>query len=224
MLGLVFVVAGLRRRAAFWSSASASRSAACVAHWRRSNRALQAALFGVALFATLIPEFVALQGDVGPHEHGLQVLPAGLGAAVDHRRRRARLAGARRRSRDRLLRQVRPAWIALLVIFVLAAVAYPLLASKGKIGLRFTDMPLSLDGMQYMDSAQYLDDGKDLNLPADAQAIRWMQDNVVGHAGGARRPLAGVSLGLAHLDLHRSADRSWAGTSTRASSAPATRA
>jgi len=34
--------------------------------------------------------------------------------------------------------------------------------------------------MQYMDSARYVDDGRDLELPADAQAIRWMQDNVVG--------------------------------------------
>src|SRR6266849_1953117 len=41
------------------------RGAACIAHWRRSNRTLQAALFGVALFATLIPEFVSLQGDIG---------------------------------------------------------------------------------------------------------------------------------------------------------------
>jgi uncharacterized membrane protein len=70
--------------------------------------------------------------------------------------------------------------MALLVLFVLAAVAYPLLASKGKIGLRFNDMPLSLDGMQYMDFAHYQDDGQDLNLPGDAQAIRWMQDNVQG--------------------------------------------
>src|SRR5207237_6582637 len=79
-----------------------------------------------------------------------------------------------------LLRQVRPAWVALLAIFVLAAVAYPVLASKGKIGLRFTDLPLSLDGMQYMEYAQYSDDGRDLDLPADANAIRWLQDTVVG--------------------------------------------
>src|SRR5207248_5832906 len=79
-----------------------------------------------------------------------------------------------------LLRQIRPAWVALLTVFVLAALAYPLLASKGKLGLRFIDLPLSLDGMQYMDYAQYSDDGTDLNLPADAKAIRWMQDNVVG--------------------------------------------
>ena len=68
----------------------------------------------------------------------------------------------------------------LLTILVLAAVAYPLLASKSKVGLRFSDLPLSLDGMQYMDVAHYLDDGRNLNLPADAKAIRWLQDNVIG--------------------------------------------
>src|SRR5207248_2546636 len=51
---------------------------------------------------------------------------------------------------------------------------------KGKIGLRFSDLPLSLDGMDYMDFAQYVDDGRDLNLPGDAMAIRWLQDNVTG--------------------------------------------
>jgi uncharacterized membrane protein len=86
----------------------------------------------------------------------------------------------RRAARERRLRQIRPAWIAVAAILVLAAAAYPLLASKAKVGLRFADLPLSLDGMQYMDVAQYLDDGKDLHLPADAQAIRWLQDNVIG--------------------------------------------
>jgi uncharacterized membrane protein len=70
--------------------------------------------------------------------------------------------------------------VAVLAVLVLAAVAYPLLASKGKIGLRFTDLPLTLDGMQYMDAAQYADDGQDLNLPGDAAAILWLQDNVQG--------------------------------------------
>jgi uncharacterized membrane protein len=86
----------------------------------------------------------------------------------------------RQSARDQLLRQIRPAWVALLAIFVLAALAYPLLASKGKIGLRFAELPLSLNGMQYMDYAQYRDDGTDLNLPADAKAIRWLQANVMG--------------------------------------------
>jgi uncharacterized membrane protein len=86
----------------------------------------------------------------------------------------------RKAARERVLRRVRPAWVAVAAVLILAAAAYPLLASKAKVGLRFTDMPLSLDGMQYMDFAQYLDDGKNLNLPADAKAIRWLQDNVLG--------------------------------------------
>src|SRR5258708_16286553 len=31
-----------------------------------------------------------------------------------------------------------------------------------------------------MDSAEYSDEGTNLNMPADAKAIRWLQDNVVG--------------------------------------------
>jgi YYY domain-containing protein len=178
VLGFVFVVSGYQTRGVLVFGIAVA-AAACVAHWRRSNRALQAALFGVALFATLIPEFVALQGDIGRMN---TVFKFYLQAWVMLSIAAAVALGwlARRSVRDHLLRQVRPAWLAVLAVFVLAAVAYPLLASKGKIGLRFADLPLSLDGMQYMDYAKYLDDGQDLNLPGDAQAIRWLQDNVQG--------------------------------------------
>ncbi|HEY1292319.1 MAG TPA: DUF2298 domain-containing protein, partial [Chloroflexota bacterium] len=178
VLGLVFVATGYQTRGLLIFGIGAA-AAACISQWRRSNRALQAALVGVALFATLIPEFVALQGDIGRMN---TVFKFYLQAWVLLSITAAVALGwlARQSGRDHLLRQVRPAWVALLVIFVLASVAYPLLASKGKIGLRFSDMPLSLDGMQFMDFAQYRDDGQDLNLPGDAQAIRWMQDNVQG--------------------------------------------
>jgi YYY domain-containing protein len=178
LVGVLLGVAGYQSRG-FLVFAMAAAAAACIAHWRRSNRSLQAALFGVALFATFIPEFVALQGDIGRMN---TVFKFYLQAWVMLSISAAVALGwlARSSNRDRLLRQIRPAWLALLTIFVLAAVAYPLLASKGKIGLRFADLPLSFDGMQYMDYAQYKDDGTDLNLPADAGAIRWLQDNVVG--------------------------------------------
>jgi uncharacterized membrane protein len=65
-------------------------------------------------------------------------------------------------------------------VLVLATLAYPLLASEAKVGLRFNDMPLSLNGMEYMDQAIYRDDARDMNLPGDADAIRWLQDNVQG--------------------------------------------
>jgi YYY domain-containing protein len=178
VLGLVLLVAGYVTRG-FLVFGVGVAVAACIAHWRQSSRALQAALFGVALFATLIPEFVSLQGDIGRMN---TVFKFYLQAWVLLSITSAVALGwlIRSSARDERLRQLRPFWIAVAAILVLAAAAYPLLASKGKVGLRFADMPLSLDGMQYMDVAQYLDDGKDLNLPGDARAIRWLQDNVVG--------------------------------------------
>jgi YYY domain-containing protein len=178
LIGLALVVGGYVTRG-FLVFGIGVAVAACIGHWRRSNRTLQAALFGVALFATLIPEFVSLQGDIGRMN---TVFKFYLQAWVLLSITAAVALGwlVRASARERLLHQVRPAWVAVAAILVLAAVAYPLLASKAKVGLRFTDMPLSLDGMQYMDFAHYLDDGKDLRLPADARAIRWLQDNVVG--------------------------------------------
>jgi uncharacterized membrane protein len=178
LVGVVLFVTGYPTRGVLALGMAAS-AAACLAHWRRSDRALQAALFGVALFATLIPEFVALQGDIGRMN---TVFKFYLQAWVLLSISTAVALGwlVRRAGRDALLRQVRPAWMLLVALLVLAAVAYPLLASKGKIGLRFADLPLSLDGMDYLDYAQYIDDGKDLNIAGDAGAIRWLQDNVVG--------------------------------------------
>ncbi len=177
-LGLALVLAGYVTRGVVVFGIGVAL-AACLAHWRRSNRAVQAALFGVALFATLIPEIVSLQGDIGRMN---TVFKFYLQAWVLLSIAAAVALGwlVRTSARDRLLRQARPVWVAVIAILVLAAVAYPLLASKTKVALRFSNMPLSLDGMQYMDFAQYVDDGKNLNLPADAKAIRWLQDNVVG--------------------------------------------
>lgn len=154
-------------------------AAAAVAHWRRADRALQAALVACALFATLIPEVVALQGDIGRmntvfkfYMQGWVLLSIASAVALSWLARRARV--------DQLLAQVRPAWLAVALVLVLAAAAYPLLASKTKISMRFTDLPLSLDGMDYLSVAQYRDDNRDLNISADAHAIRWLQTHIVG--------------------------------------------
>jgi YYY domain-containing protein len=157
----------------------AAAAAACVAHWRRAGTALQAALFGVGLAATLIPEFVALQGDIGRMNTVFKFyLQAWVLLAVAAAVALGWLA--RRAARDPLLRTARPAWLVVAGVLGLAALAYPLLASQGKVGLRFAELPLGLDGMAYMDHAHYQDRNEDLNLPGDAQAIRWLQDNIVG--------------------------------------------
>jgi len=131
------------------------------------------------LFATLIPEFVSLQGDVGRMN---TVFKFYLQAWV-----LLSIAGAvatgwlvRRSLRSPVLRHARPFWVAVLALLLLAAVSYPLFASEAKVGLRFAQLPLSLDGMTFMDYAQYRDQEQDLHLPGDAKALRWMQDNIPG--------------------------------------------
>jgi uncharacterized membrane protein len=46
--------------------------------------------------------------------------------------------------------------------------------------MRFTPLAPTLDGMAYMEHATYRDKDRDLSLNADYQAIRWLQDNIVG--------------------------------------------
>jgi len=178
LLALVLVVAGYPTRGVIVLGIAAA-GGVCLATWRRSNRTLQAALLGAALFATLIPEFVALQGDIGRMN---TVFKFYLQAWVLFSIAAAVALGwlVRASVRDTLLRQARPAWAAGATLLVLAALAYPLLASEAKVGLRFVDLPLSLSGTRFMDRAVYRDEGRDLNLPGDAKAIRWLQDNVQG--------------------------------------------
>ncbi|MBV9357210.1 MAG: hypothetical protein JO023_16995, partial [Chloroflexi bacterium] len=186
-IGIAFAAAGYATRG-FLVVGIGFAGAALLGTWRRPGHAFQAGLLGAALIATLIPEFVALQGDIGRmntvFKFYLQawVLFAVAGAA-------AFAWLVQKAGRDPLLRLVRPAWIVAGVILFGAAVAYPLFASESKLGLRFAPLPLGLDGMAYMDHATYLDrppfkpdsdPQSDLNLPGDAEAIRWLQDNVQG--------------------------------------------
>jgi YYY domain-containing protein len=178
VVGAGFLLVHYETRGAIVFLACAA-AAVAVAFWRRADRALHAALIGVALFATLIPEMVTLQGDIGRmntvFKFYLQawVMLATMGAVA---------LGwlARRQVRRGVPLLVRSAWYAVAAILVVAAVSYPLLASQAKLGARFAPLPPSIDGMAYMDVAQYSDRDRDLNLPGDAQAIRWLRQNVTG--------------------------------------------
>ena len=58
---------------------------------------------------------------------------------------------------------------------------YPLTATLAKVQDRMApDAPPSLDGMTYMQYATHADEGVDMDLSQDYNAIRWMQENVVG--------------------------------------------
>jgi YYY domain-containing protein len=78
-----------------------------------------------------------------------------------------------------------PSWRSLwqiMVIFLVASAAlYPLLGSTAKIKDRMAEnVPLTLNGMAFMEYAEYDDLDTRMDLSQDYQAIRWLQDNVVG--------------------------------------------
>ena len=75
----------------------------------------------------------------------------------------------------------RLAWAVVGVLFV-GAMLYPPFAARAKIRDRFSAeaSPRGLDGMAYMDKAQYFDNGQDLQLADDKAAMLWMMQNVQG--------------------------------------------
>lgn len=73
-------------------------------------------------------------------------------------------------------------WTVLSILFIFAALLYPLVASMSKIRDRMTlTAPATLDGMRYMVYTQrYHELSATLDLSEDYDAIRWMQDNIEG--------------------------------------------
>jgi YYY domain-containing protein len=70
-------------------------------------------------------------------------------------------------------------WQIMVILLVSAAALYPLLGGTAKINDRMTEgVPLTLDGMAFMEFAEYDDLGTQMDLSQDYHAIRWLQDNV----------------------------------------------
>jgi YYY domain-containing protein len=73
------------------------------------------------------------------------------------------------------------AWLFGLALLVFSAALYPYSATGSKIVDRMSaDAPITLDGMAYMQYAEYPDEGGTVVLAEDYRAIRWMQENVQG--------------------------------------------
>ncbi len=75
----------------------------------------------------------------------------------------------------------RSIWQIMVILLVASAALYPLLGGTAKIKDRMAeDVPLTLDGMAFMEYAEYDDLETRMDLSQDYRAIRWLQDNVVG--------------------------------------------
>lgn len=72
-------------------------------------------------------------------------------------------------------------WRTVLVLLVGGGLLFPLLGGMDKMRDRMSSLaPHTLDGMAYMQTSFYNESGLDMELEQDYQAIRWMQENVVG--------------------------------------------
>ena len=68
-------------------------------------------------------------------------------------------------------------WLGFLCLLLLSASVYPVMGTQDRLRDRFDGrvLPLTLDGMAYMEGAVYGDRGGIIHLSSDLEAIRWIQ-------------------------------------------------
>jgi YYY domain-containing protein len=135
-------------------------------------------LVGTGIILTLMVEIIVVSGDIGRmntvfkfYLHVWALFSVSAAAAIMWMSQSL----AKWKSGWRFLWQIG------LVFFVGSMLLYPLTATLAKVRDRMaTDAPHTLDGMTYMKYATHADEGADMDLSQDYNAIRWMQDNIEG--------------------------------------------
>jgi len=77
-------------------------------------------------------------------------------------------------------RLIRLSFAQIVVIVAVGAMIYPVLATPVRIQDRFHSTPLTLDGAAWMPDAVHYERDELIEMRWDADAIRWLQDNVSG--------------------------------------------
>ncbi len=145
---------------------------------------------GLALALTLGVEYIVLEGDIGRQNTVFKFyLQAWLMFSVVSGIALSILLAQSRTWRPSL----RAAWTSVLMLLLVVAALFPLMATMGKSVYRLDrEQPLTLDGMVYMsrDTAQYFEGNDEVlaanptlspfSLNDDYDLIRWMQENIQG--------------------------------------------
>jgi len=72
-------------------------------------------------------------------------------------------------------------WRVITLILIISGLLYPILATTDKVTDRIAEeVPLTMDGMDYMQYAKYPEGDTLMDLSQDHQLIRWMQENISG--------------------------------------------
>ncbi len=136
-------------------------------------------MVGTGLVLTLFVELFALEGDIGRMNTVFKFYYQAwtllsLSAAVALIWTLPAVNSAWRRGTANL-------WQVVLIFLLFGAFLYPVLASADKVRDRMSDSaPDGLDGDAFMQTSYYNDQGVDMDLNQDYQAIEWMRRNVQG--------------------------------------------
>lgn len=79
-----------------------------------------------------------------------------------------------------LLKARNTIWMAVLGMLLIGASIYPILGTKSRLKTRFETLPLTLNGMDYMEQGVYQDQKGEIDLKEDFEAIGWIRENVEG--------------------------------------------
>ncbi len=150
-----------------------------------------ALMIGAALALTLMVEVITYKGDIGRmntvFKYYLQVWvflgvagAAGL-AVVSGQWSVNSQQPSVRASRFTLHASLPKLWWVLFTCLLATGLLYPIFATRAKVNDRFvTGDSAGLNGMDYMNGAVYYDQGKELPLVFDREAIQWLRENVQG--------------------------------------------
>jgi YYY domain-containing protein len=136
-------------------------------------------LTGTALVLTLMVELIVLKGDIGRMNTVFKFyLQAWILVAISSG---AALIWSIPEIKKHWFPELKTTWQIILISLIACTALYPITAAAEKIDDRISEnIPLTLDGMEYMKHSSYFDEGVNMSLGEDYQAIRWMQENVIG--------------------------------------------
>jgi YYY domain-containing protein len=135
-------------------------------------------LIGLGIGLTFGVEVIVLQGDIGRQNtifkfyEQVWLMFSVLGGIV--------LAWLLRAS-ERWQPILRSPWLAFCALLISVAALFPVMATQGKIAMRMAPQaPHTLNGLDYMKDAVYVQGDKSIPLVDDLNLITWLQDHIQG--------------------------------------------
>lgn len=140
-------------------------------------------LIGLALSMTLGVEIVVIGGDIGRQNTVFKFyIQAWLLLSVAG----GVIVSWLLHASDYWLNRLRLVWYTPFILLLIIAGLFPIMATRARALDRMADIPLTLNGLDYMTASthyeivQLLNTGDTIDLSVDYELIRWMQENVQG--------------------------------------------